>query len=160
MPRIEDQSRRVWQLSEQGHSIEEIANALACSTTTVERWLLIRDEISHQEKPWFAGLDGATVSALRYAGIRSRPNLVNAWESGDIEHGRIQGIGSRRQLEIRQWLMDTCEHGEAYPPKAILVELPLDAESALLTLENRLGHSKSQIISQLLLSAMEVPKGS
>lgn len=162
MALIQDQARRAWQLCEQGHSIEEIAEHFSCTPQAVERWLLVREEIARQqhEKPWWDGLDGTTVSILRYAGIRSRADLVKVWESGDIEDGRIHGVGPRRQLEIRRWLAATREHGEVYPPKAMLIELPVEAEDALLTLERKTKHSRSDIISDLLLRAVKDMKKS
>ena len=160
MALVQDHARRAWQLCEQGHAIEEIAEIFGCTPKHVERWLLVWEEMAKKdhEKPWWDGLDGGTVSMLRYAGIRSRADLVRAWENGDIEHSRINGIGPRRQLEIRQWLESTSAHGEAYPPKAMLFELPMDAEAALLKLEQMTGHSRSQIVSQLLLQAVKDQK--
>lgn len=154
---ITDHARRAWQLCEQGHAIEEIAEALGCTTNTAERWLLLWEEISQrgQEKPWWYGLDGPVVSLLRYAGIRSRADLVKAWKAGDIQNGRINGIGPRRQQEVRWWLEETREHGEVFPPKAMLIELSAKAELALLTLQSKSKLSRSQIIDDLLLQAVE-----
>lgn len=151
MYRIEDYVRQAGQLSQQGHSVDEIAEVMHRNPKAIERWLVLWEELFEQEPPWFKGLDAATVASLRHAGVETREDLVRAWENGEIRVGHPEGIGTVRLAELRQWLEATGEIVKSAGMKAIVVDLTADAEVALLQLERSTGQSASQIISGLLV---------
>ena len=151
MYRIEDYVRQAAQLSEQGYSIDEIARAMHRSTMTIERWLVLWEEICELEPPWFSGLDPATVACLRNAGIETRGELIRAWQKGEISPGHPAGIGALRLAKLRKWLEENGVEVSRGKKKAVLVDLTAEAEAELIRMQRSTGLSPSQIISDLIL---------
>lgn len=153
MPQIEMLARQAWQLRQQGHSIDAIADAMGKPTSAIERWVLKWASIANSAPPWYDGLQIHIVSCLRHVGIDSREALVKAWEAGEIRRGQPAGIGVSRLLEIRRWLEATGSGVAEIPPTAVIVELSAEAEASLQHLKHASGRSSSDIISELLVRA-------
>lgn len=149
MFQIEDYVRQAAQLSEQGYSIDEITGVVRRSTMTVDRWLVLWEEICELEPPWFSGLDPATVACLRNAGIETRGELIRAWQKGEISPGHPAGIGALRLIKLRGgWKKNGIEVSRG-KKKAVLVDLTAEAE--LIRKQRSTGQSASEIISNLLV---------
>ncbi|MCL7942263.1 hypothetical protein M8009_18450 [Halomonas sp. ATCH28] len=156
MLRVETLARRAWQLKEQGYAIDDIADAMGKPASAIELWLGRWPEIAQQEAPWHEGLSVRTVHCLSEAGIISREALVEAWKNGSIRRGQPTGINVSRLVELQHWLEST---GTAVPeasPRAMIIDLPAEAEAALNHLRKVSGETASQVISRLLIEADEI----
>ena len=158
MLHIETLARQAWQLKEQGYAIDDIADAMGKPTSAIELWISRWPEIAQQASPWHEGLSIRTVHYLREAGIDSREVLIEALETGKIQRGQPPGIGVSRLVELRRWLEET---GTALPeaqPRAVIIDLPLEAQAALNHLKNVSGQNASQLISRLLIEADDIAR--
>jgi hypothetical protein len=156
MPHIENFARQAWQLKEQGYAIDDIADVMGRPTSVIERWINHWPEIEQQVPPWHEGLSTNTVFYLDKAGISSREALIEAWENGDIQRGQPPGIGVSRLVELHNWLAASGTELPKAPPKAMIIDLPPEAEAALNHLRKVTGQTASELISRLLVEADEL----
>jgi hypothetical protein len=153
MTQIETLARQAWQLRQQGHSIDAIAEAMGRQTSAIERWIGMWTEIANRASPWHDGLNIHTVHWLGKAGITSRESLVEAWENGSIRRGQPSGINVSRLEELRRWLEATGTAVPKAPPRAMVIDLTPEAEAALNHLKKVSGQKASQLVSRLLVEA-------
>ena len=159
MPQIETLARQAWQLREQGHAIDDIADMMGKPSSAIERWIARWPRIAEEVVPlWHEGLNLRTVQCLEKAGITSRKTLVDEWETGGIERGKPSGINVSRLVEIKHWLEASGTQITEAPSRAMIVDLSLEAEAALRHLKRMSGQNASQVISRLLIEADELAR--
>lgn len=158
MSQIETLARQAWQLREQGFAIDDIADVMGKPTSAIERWIGRWPEIAQQTPPWHEGLSIRTVHCLREAGITSREALVEAWEKGGIQRGQPPGINVSRLVELRHWLEATGTAVPVTPPRAMIIDLSVEAEAALKHLRKVTGETASQVVSRLLVEADDLAR--
>ncbi|XKF14701.1 hypothetical protein LL947_09305 [Halomonas sp. BLK-85] len=140
------------------YAIDDIADVMGKPTSAIERWICRWPEIADQAPLWHEGLNIHTVHCLEKASITSRETLVEAWEKGGIQRGQPPGINVSRLVELRHWLEASGTLVPEAPPRAMIIDLPAEAEAALKHLKKVTGETSSRLVSRLLVEADELTR--
>ncbi|MGM0985303.1 MAG: hypothetical protein ACQEXG_18105 [Pseudomonadota bacterium] len=125
-------------------------------TRAIERWICRWPEIADQAPPWHEGLNIHTVHCLEKAGIIGREALIEAWEKGGSQRGQPSVIGVPRLADLRRWLEATSTAFPSSAPKAMIIDLSLEAEAALNHLKKVSRETASELICRLLVEADDI----